>query len=62
MNLNTRLGRILKDEQTLESYKIEDGVTIHLVKSKSTNADGGASTGQPSATSEPASTGSSTNA
>jgi len=29
-------GRILKDEQTLESHKIEDGVTVHLVKAKTT--------------------------
>lgn len=28
-------GKILKDEVTLEEYKIEDGVTVHLVKGKS---------------------------
>jgi ubiquilin len=32
-------GRILKDEQTLESYKIENGVTVHLVKAKAATAD-----------------------
>lgn len=31
-------GRILKDDQTLESYKIENGVTVHLVKAKTTGA------------------------
>ena len=28
-------GKILKDELTLDEYKIENGVTIHLVKGKS---------------------------
>ena len=28
-------GKILKDEQTLDSYKITDGMTVHLVKGKS---------------------------
>jgi len=28
-------GRILKDESTLDEYKIEDGLTVHLVKGKS---------------------------
>lgn len=28
-------GKILKDEQTLDSYKIIDGMTVHLVKGKS---------------------------
>jgi ubiquilin len=28
-------GKILKDENTLDSYKIEEGVTVHLVKGKS---------------------------
>mmetsp|Transcript_14413 Transcript_14413/g.19515 ORF Transcript_14413/g.19515 Transcript_14413/m.19515 type:complete len:109 (+) Transcript_14413:36-362(+) len=27
-------GRILKDESTLDEYKIEDGLTVHLVKGK----------------------------
>ncbi len=36
INTNLLLGRILKDEQTLESYKIEAGVTVHLVKAKAT--------------------------
>lgn len=25
-------GKVLKDEQTLVEYKIEDGLTVHLVK------------------------------
>ena len=45
-------GKILKDEMTLDEYKITDGMTIHLVKGKaaggapSTSAasDAGAST------------------
>jgi ubiquilin len=28
----------LKDDTTLEEYKIEDGVTVHLVKGKSATA------------------------
>lgn len=28
------LGRILKDDQTLDSYKIEDGLTVNLIKTK----------------------------
>ena len=28
-------GKILKDEQTLDSYKIVDGMVVHLVKGKS---------------------------
>ena len=31
---NQLLGRILKDEQTLVDFKIEDGQTVHLVKGK----------------------------
>lgn len=27
-------GKILKDEQTLDEYKITDGLTVHLVKGK----------------------------
>ena len=38
-------GKILKDENTLEEYKIEDGVTVHLVKGKS------AASSEPSASS-----------
>ncbi|CAL5874316.1 uncharacterized protein PFLUO_LOCUS8612 [Penicillium psychrofluorescens] len=30
-------GRVLKDSETLESYKIKDGHTIHLVKSAASN-------------------------
>jgi ubiquilin len=33
-------GKILKDEMTLDEYKITDGLTIHLVKGKSANAGG----------------------
>lgn len=39
-------GRILKDEQTLESYKIQDGHTIHVVKTGITTQK------QPSTTSQ----------
>lgn len=28
------IGKILKDETTLEEYKIEDKQTVHLVKGK----------------------------
>jgi ubiquilin len=28
-------GKILKDELTLDEYKITDGLTVHLVKGKS---------------------------
>ena len=35
-------GKILKDEMTLDEYKITDGMTIHLVKGK-------AAGGQPAA-------------
>jgi ubiquilin len=31
-------GKILKDEMTLDEYKITDGLTIHLVKGKSAGA------------------------
>lgn len=37
-------GRILKDDQTLPDFKIEDGLTVHLVKGK---AAGGAATSAP---------------
>jgi hypothetical protein len=30
----------LKDEMTLEEYKIEDGVTVHMVKGKSAASSG----------------------
>ena len=33
-------GRILKDEQTLESYKIENGSQVHLVKAKAAGTSG----------------------
>ena len=35
----------MKDENTLEEYKIEDGVTVHLVKGKSAAASGSAPVG-----------------
>jgi ubiquilin len=31
-------GKILKDEMTLDEYKITDGLTVHVVKGKSANA------------------------
>ena len=30
-------GKILKDELTLDEYKITDGLTVHLVKGKSSD-------------------------
>ena len=45
-------GKILKDEQTLDEYKITDGLTIHLVKGKTA----GAKTEQPAASDSGAST------
>ena len=48
------LGRILKDDQTLDSYKIEDGVTVHLVKAKSATAESGAQpTAAPTTSTQP---------
>ena len=38
------IGKILKDEQTLAEYKIEDGVTVHLVKGKAAAGTGASST------------------
>lgn len=35
-------GKILKDEMTIEDFKITDGLTIHLVKGKTAAAGGGA--------------------
>lgn len=37
-------GRILKDENTIASYEITDGLTVHLVRGKTA-----AAAGQPSA-------------
>lgn len=31
-------GKILKDDLTLDEYKITDGLTVHLVKGKSSAA------------------------
>lgn len=59
-------GRVLKDNETLETYKIKDGHTIHLVKSAASNpsrpnptASGAAAGGAPS--SQPAAAGVPTN-
>ncbi|KAJ5161413.1 Ubiquitin-like protein DskB [Penicillium capsulatum] len=59
-------GRVLKDNETLETYKIKDGHTIHLVKSAASNpsrsnpaaqssgtAAGGATANQPAAAGVP---------
>jgi ubiquilin len=47
-------GRVLKDNETLESYKIKDGHTIHLVKSAASNQQRTNPTGQSSSTAAPA--------
>lgn len=41
-------GRVLKDNETLETYKIKDGHTIHLVKSAPSNQQRTAAAGQAS--------------
>lgn len=46
-------GRVLKDPETIESYKVQDGHTIHLVKSASKSAGTSSST---SATGTPSNT------
>ena len=51
------LGRILKDEQTLESYEITDGLTVHLVKGKTAAAAGQPSAAGASTTATPSSAG-----
>jgi ubiquilin len=38
-------GKILKDEMTLDEYKITDGLTIHLVKGKSAGGAAASDTG-----------------
>ena len=35
-------GKILKDEMTIEDFKITDGLTIHLVKGKTAASSGAA--------------------
>lgn len=40
-------GRILKDETTISEYKIEDGLTVHLVKGKAASAAAASSSQQP---------------
>ena len=47
-------GRVLKDNETLESYKIKDGHTIHLVKSAASNQQRTNPTGQANSTTAPA--------
>lgn len=47
-------GRVLKDNETLESYKIKDGHTVHLVKSAASNQQRPSPTGQSSSTPAPA--------
>ena len=34
------IGRILKDEQTIASYEITEGLTVHLVRGKTAAAAG----------------------
>ena len=41
-------GKILKDEMTLDEYKITDGMTIHLVKGKAAGGASGAPSTAPS--------------
>ncbi len=36
----SNLGRILKDENTIASYEITDGLTVHLVRGKTAAAAG----------------------
>ncbi|KAJ5174270.1 Ubiquitin domain-containing protein DSK2 [Penicillium canariense] len=43
-------GRVLKDSETLETYKIKDGHTIHLVKSAASNQQRSNTSTQSSAT------------
>ena len=40
------IGKILKDENSLEDYKIENGCTLHIVKGKSAS---GSTTTEPTA-------------
>ncbi|KAL4908452.1 hypothetical protein BDW74DRAFT_100783 [Aspergillus multicolor] len=57
-------GRVLKDNDTLATYKIKDGHTIHLVKSAASNQQRPATAATPtssSSTPNPASTGVPTN-
>lgn len=57
-------GRVLKDPDTLSSYKIKEGNTVHLVKGAASNQrqnPANSSTGTTSSGSTPASTGVPTN-
>ena len=38
-------GKILKDEMTLSEYKIENGLTVHLVQSSESKGTGAPGTG-----------------
>ena len=46
-------GKILKDEQPLSEYKITDGLTVHLVKGKSSAPAGGSQPAASTTTSSP---------
>lgn len=47
-------GRVLKDNETLETYKIKDGHTIHLVKSAASNQQRQNTATQPTISAAPA--------
>ncbi|KAJ5639063.1 Ubiquitin supergroup [Penicillium longicatenatum] len=47
-------GRVLKDNESLDSYKIKDGHTIHLVKSAASNQQRSNTSGQSTSTATPA--------
>jgi len=55
-------GKILKDELTVEDFKITDGLTIHLVKGKTANAAATGGAEVPATSSDAASTASATTA
>lgn len=40
-------GRVMKDEETLATYKIQSGHTVHMVKGAASNVTRGASAGGP---------------
>lgn len=40
-------GRVMKDEETLATYKIQSGHTVHMVKGAASNANRGAAAGGP---------------
>lgn len=43
-------GRVMKDEETLATYKIQSGHTVHMVKGAASNANRGAAAGGPAST------------